>query len=135
MRWCSVFSYSVMQHVAHGYSGGQMQFSHQPYVADHQTDFVRKRVFQPGFEYWVISHNRYISAWLVGKENVRYILIQTLLQGIGWIEIGMLFVLIFSYTCNAVWTFLLDYIVFVLFNSSVFVPRMEMLLITPDFII
>ena len=23
--------------------------------------------FQPGFEYWVISHNRYISAWLVGK--------------------------------------------------------------------
>lgn len=59
------------------------------------------------------------------KENVRYILIQTLLQGIGWIEIGMLFVLIFSYTCNAVWTFLLDYIVFVLFNSSVFVPRME----------
>ena len=47
------------------------------------------------------------------KENVRYILIQTLLQGIGWIEIGMLFVLIFSYTCNAVWTFLLDYIVFV----------------------
>lgn len=114
-----------MQHVAHGYSGGQMQFSHQPYVADHQTDFFRSVSFSMVLgigSYFIIGTS--VPDWWE-KENVRYILIQTLLQGIGWIEIGMLFVLIFSYTCNAVWTFLLDYIVFVLFNSSVFVPRME----------